>query len=71
MEANLEDLYQGYLKRKGIREGKLQQKRRRLGMDGEMGSDDDASDVEAADTAAGIQDAAEEQASCLCCHVCL
>ncbi|KAK9814670.1 hypothetical protein WJX72_009544 [[Myrmecia] bisecta] len=41
MDEYLEESYQSYLKRQGVRAEAARQKRKRLGMDGELGSDED------------------------------
>ena len=41
MEEDLDAAYQGYLQRQGVRAEAARQKRRRLGMDGELGSDEE------------------------------
>ena len=41
MEEDLEAAYQSYCQRQGHRAEKERQKRRRLGMDGELGSDEE------------------------------
>ena len=44
MEEDLDAAYQGYLQRQGIRAEAARQKRRRLGMEGELGSDEEEGD---------------------------
>ncbi len=41
MEEDLDAAYQGYLQRQGVRAEAARQKRRRLGMEGELGSDEE------------------------------
>ena len=41
MEEDLDAAYQGYLLRQGVRAEAARQKRRRLGMEGELGSDEE------------------------------
>ena len=48
-EAALEDAYQQYLKRQGVREEAAKEKRQRLGKGGELGSDDDSADGDGGD----------------------
>ena len=42
IEEDLDAAYQGYLQRQGVRAEAARQKRKRLGMEGEMGSDEEA-----------------------------
>lgn len=42
IEEDLDAAYQGYLQRQGVRAEAARQKRKRLGMEGELGSDEDA-----------------------------
>lgn len=41
IEEDLDVAYQSYLQRQGVRAAAAREKRRRLGMDGEMGSDEE------------------------------
>jgi len=41
MEEDLDAAYQGYLQRQGVRAEAARQKRQRLGMEGELGSDEE------------------------------
>ena len=41
MEEDLDAAYQGYLQRQGVRAEAARQKRKRLGMEGELGSDEE------------------------------
>ena len=42
VEEDLDAAYQGYLQRQGVRAEAARQKRKRLGMEGELGSDEEA-----------------------------
>ena len=67
MEEDLDAAYQGYLQRQGVRAEAARQKRRRLGMEGELGSDEEeradpnkpeyepGSDVEEVDEVSALQ----------------
>ncbi|KAL0044666.1 hypothetical protein WJX82_004707 [Trebouxia sp. C0006] len=68
MEEDLDAAYQGYLQRQGVRAEAARQKRRRLGMEGELGSDEEegadpnkpeyepGSDVEEVDEKPGFEE---------------
>ncbi|WIA36773.1 hypothetical protein OEZ86_008035 [Tetradesmus obliquus] len=67
LEEQLEDAYQQYLHRKGVRDAALKEKRQRLGKGGELGSDDEAGAEDGAAAAAAAAAAAgdddDEEAS--------
>ncbi|KAG2498835.1 hypothetical protein HYH03_003028 [Edaphochlamys debaryana] len=64
LESALEDSYKEYLERKGVRQAAEREKRRRLGMEGELGSDEEAdadcSDDEGEDDVERLSDGGDE-----------
>lgn len=73
IEEDLDAAYQGYLQRQGVRAEAARQKRKRLGMEGELGSDEEA-DPNKPEYEPG-SDAEEPQevrhhCCCRCCSFC-
>lgn len=71
MEEDLDAAYQSYCQRQGHRAEKERQKRRRLGMDGELGSDEEEAAKAAAEYEPGSDAEEAEEVSCSTPQTCM